>query len=91
MKYKLSTQNGKVRYIAKMKNQNVGSDTSIGTALWLLEQNKPFQSDEFPGYPVAVTTPHGDQYFFAGEWVQSDKPQKKPSARKRRIKDIVLE
>lgn len=101
MNFRLDISNGKVKYIMKQKGGNVGSDTSVDSANWMLKEGKPRRSDEFPGYPIAVTTQNGEEYFFAGEWeaeqsiftdAQNDAEQSEaPRPRKRRIKDIVLE
>ena len=67
MEYKLSVIGGKVRYLARVKNEVVGSDTLEDTALWMLQQDKPRRSDEFEGFPIAVKV-GGTEYFFSGSW-----------------------
>lgn len=67
-------KNGKVNYLMKQKDGPVGSATPLSTAEWMLEQNKPFRSTEYPGFPVAVKTENGDEYFFEGTW---DAPKRK--------------
>ena len=85
MNYRLAQQGGKVRYIVKQDGGNVGSDTSIEAAEWILGRGKPFKAEDFEGFPVAVKV--GDnEYHFAGEWlmggaedVLAEEPkQKKP-------------
>lgn len=101
MNFTLNTNGGVVRYIVKQQKQVVGSSTKAGTAIWMIGQGSPYKSDEFPGYPIAVKEPHGDEYFFAGRWNEDGgeepdpevepKTEPKPGSRKRRMKDIVCE
>ena len=79
MEYKLSVNNGLVNYLMKQNGEPVGCKTKQDSAEWMLEQNKPFRSTEYPGYPIAVKTENGDEYFFEVTW---DRP-------KRRKKDVV--
>lgn len=101
MNYKLNAQNGKVKYIAKQKGGNVGSDTSLDSAEWMLKEGKPHRSNEFPGYPIAVTV-NGNEYHFAGAWEAEQsifteasqngaEREELSRPRRRRTKDIVLE
>lgn len=80
MEYNLMVRNGKVNYLMKQKYGEVGSSTPKDSAEWILAQNKPFRSTEFPDYPIAVKTENGDEYFFEGIWPE---PQKKPARRKK--------
>ena len=83
MRFKLNEVEGKVKYIAKQRWGNVGSDTSIDTANWMLKHGPVTKSDEFPGYPIAVMV-GGTEYHFAGEWplggdkdILGDEPKKR--------------
>lgn len=67
MNIKLNVNGDKVKYLARVKGEVIGSDTREDTALWMIEQNKPHRSDEFDGFPIAVNV-SGVEYFFAGEW-----------------------
>lgn len=84
MNYILKSNNGRVKYIMKNKDGSVGSDTRLDSAEWMLRENKPFRSTEFPGYPIGVKVECGTKYFFEGVW--PDEPKKK-----RRTKDVVCE
>lgn len=82
--YTLNSHNGRIKFIMKPKDGRiVGTDTRLDSAEWMLRENKPFRSTEFPGYPVGVKVECGTEYFFEGDW-----PDEKPK-RKRRTKDKV--
>ncbi len=83
MEYKLRSINGRIRYITKQDNANVEAETSLNSAEWMLNEGKPFRSDEFEGFPIGVEV-NKSLYFFAGEW-----PVEPKKRRKRRIKDAV--
>lgn len=68
MNFKLNEQNGKVKYILKMKSGNVGSDTTADNIYWLLKNGTTQKSEEIPGYPISITV-RGDEYLIAGEWL----------------------
>jgi hypothetical protein len=51
----------------------------VDTALWMLRQGKPQKSNAYPGYPIAVTV-RGDQYFFAGTWMDDEPPMRMKDA-----------
>lgn len=83
MDYKLRPNNGKIRYITKQISANVETETQLSSAEWMLNEGKPFRSDEFEGFPVGVEI-NGTKYFFAGEWPVAPKKRKT-----RRKKDAV--
>lgn len=80
MDYRLTSANGRINYIMKQENGPVGNNTRLDSAEWMLRENKPFKSTEFPGYPVGVKVECGTEYFFEGEWHE---PQKKTKKRKK--------
>ena len=86
MEYKLKSEGGQVKYymesVADRQTVRVGSDTKLDSAEWMLNEGKPYRSDEIEGYPIAVKM-NGSVYFFKGEWAE-------PKRRKRRVKDSVL-
>lgn len=92
MNYRLNTNgDGKVRYMMrKPGGVPVGSDTSAASASWLLNEGKPYRSDEMPGYPVAVEV-RGAVYFFDGVWEKPGLFDDAPRSRRRRVKDSVCE
>ena len=83
MNIKLNAIGGKVQYLARVKGEVIGSDTLEDTALWMLQQDKPRRSDEFEGFPIAVTV-GGTEYFFSG--VIEDEPKPARPQRKRRTR-----
>lgn len=85
MGYTLYSQNGRIRYIMKpIKGENVGTDTRLDSAEWMLHDNKPFRSTEYTGYPIGVKVECGTEYYFEGEW-----PDEAPRKKRRRTKNKV--
>ena len=80
MNIKLHVVNGKVKYLARVKGEVVGSDTREDTAQWMIQQDTPRKSDEFDGFPIAVKV-GGTEYFFEG--VIEDDPKPKPQRKRR--------
>lgn len=79
MNCKLRAVNGRVRYVVHQNQQAIRSNTRVDTALWMLRQGKPQKSNAYPGYPIAVTV-RGDQYFFAGTWMDDEPPMRMKDA-----------
>lgn len=55
-----------VRYLMKQKGGNVLGQTSPGSAMWMLTNDKkkvPHMTDEFPGFPLTAD----GVYFFDGD------------------------
>lgn len=104
MNFKLNqNDDGKVPYMTKQKTGTIGSSAKIDSVYWIIDhaKGKPFKSEEFPGFPVAVTMETGEEYYFSGEWLMGasedalgdEKPAEQPEKpqKKRRIKDAVCE
>lgn len=83
MNIELKVINGKVKYLARVKGEVVGSDTREDTARWMIEQDKPYKSDEFRGFPIAVKV-GGTEYFFEGIIVEVPKPARPQKKRRTR-------
>lgn len=70
-KYKLNVVDGMVTYIYQEHYKHgcfeVVSRTSTEAADWLLDNGKPYKSNEYPGYPIAVNM-NNNEYYFAGTW-----------------------
>ena len=84
MKYKLNEVGGMVRYIYrasyKTANMCLEKATCLEAAEWLLDNGTPRRSEEYPGYPIAVSM-GGADYFFAGAWTEP---------KRRRVKEVAL-
>ena len=79
MNFKLVERNGEVNYLMMINGTLVQHHTSVDTALWTCENNKPV-AEALPGHPEYCV--HVGEYFMEGTW---DKPNR------RRKKDVVCE
>ena len=84
MKYKLNEVGGMVRYVYRHRTRCAdhidNKRTAMEAAEWLLDNGKPYKSDEYPGYPIAVSM-NGTDYFFEGAWAEP---------KRRRVKEVAL-
>lgn len=85
MKYKLNEVGGMVRYLYrtnyhKTMNVLIEKETAMEAAEWLLDNGKPYKSDTYAGYPIAVSM-NGTDYFFEGAWNEP---------KRRRVKEVAL-
>lgn len=77
MSYRLNNVEGRIKYFVRGKNGTTGSTTRTDSAEWMLRENKPYRSDEFEGYPIAVDC-NRNTYFFSGTWIEPDETEVEP-------------
>lgn len=77
--YNLVSENGRVKYLMRAGKSIVQHETSVETAVWMIE-NKPTTFECLAGHPEYAI--HSGEFFIHG----GQKPQKK-----RRTKDVVCE
>ena len=74
----LNVRNGHVRYIERTAPGPTSvRETTLDAARWLIEDNPPFRSHEFEGYPIAVRTERGSEYFLEGVWPEKNRKKRK--------------